>query len=324
VDNVVDRASPIADTYALKTEHLTPSQCDFFRKWEHLIAMEEGDLMRFRKELWTTGASERERLGRCFADMRLDNAYRPQERGNSGGRQERIRQFTYRFVRAAPRREGSLLSGHICVGDAVTVSVEPDLLALSRGFVLELNPHGVVVGVDHKLSVDVVKTRLAGRGGAPGGSVVFRLDKDEMFGGMGRIRENLAQLFYAGGDKKRLELVVDLRKPRFSPCDSVEPSPSLPSTLNENQRLAVSKVLRAEDYALILGMPGTGKTTVVAALIRTLVAMGKTVLLTSYTHSAVDTILAKLSDEPFGILRLGNADKVGHRWWTAARGVDAL
>jgi DNA replication ATP-dependent helicase Dna2 len=80
--------------------------------------------------------------------------------------------------------------------------------------------------------------------------------------------------------------------------------------LNVNQQQAMSKVLSAQDYALILGMPGTGKTTVIAAIIKTLVAMGKTVLLTSYTHSAVDTILAKLTDADFGILRLGNIDKV--------------
>ena len=50
----------------------------------------------------------------------------------------------------------------------------------------------------------------------------------------------------------------------------------------------------------------------IAALIRILVIdLGKTVLLTSYTHSAVDTILAKMKGEGFGILRLGNVDKVG-------------
>jgi DNA replication ATP-dependent helicase Dna2 len=75
--------------------------------------------------------------------------------------------------------------------------------------------------------------------------------------------------------------------------------------------LAVEKVLSSRDYTLILGMPGTGKTTVVAHLIRMLVEMGKTVLLSAYTHSAVDTILAKLNDVDFGILRLGNVDKAG-------------
>ena len=41
-------------------------------------------------------------------------------------------------------------------------------------------------------------------------------------------------------------------------------------------------------------MPGTGKTTVIATLVRYLVSCGKSVLLTAYTHSAVDNILLKL------------------------------
>ena len=59
-----------------------------------------------------------------------------------------------------------------------------------------------------------------------------------------------------------------------------------------------------------MGMPGTGKTTTIATLIKLLVGMGKTILLSAYTHSAVDTILAKLHGSEFGILRIGNADKV--------------
>jgi len=65
--------------------------------------------------------------------------------------------------------------------------------------------------------------------------------------------------------------------------------------------------LRAELLVLQVGMPGTGKTTVVvAALIRELVGRGKTVLLTSYAH---DTILMKFAGDggreaDFEILRL--------------------
>ena len=56
------------------------------------------------------------------------------------------------------------------------------------------------------------------------------------------------------------------------------------------------KVLAARDYALILGMPGTGKTTTIACLVQVLVARGNTVMLASYTHSAVDNILLKLKE----------------------------
>ncbi|KAG6842696.1 hypothetical protein H0H87_010986, partial [Tephrocybe sp. NHM501043] len=205
----------------------------------------------------------------------------------------------------------SLLNGHINLGDAVTVSVEPSLLALARGFVVKLTPTDIVLGVDHKISVEAISKRLSSTL-SRALSVVFRIDKDELFGAMGRIQDNLAQLFYADGDTRRLELVVDLKAPAFdtSPFE-LEPSLAKHSAhLNANQAQAMQKVLTAHDYALILGMPGTGKTTVIAAMIMTLMAMGKTVLLTSYTHSAVDTILAKLLDAAFSILRLGNIDKV--------------
>jgi DNA replication ATP-dependent helicase Dna2 len=297
----------------LKTGHLTQEQCDFFKKWENLISLEEGDLVRFRKELWTMGAAERERAGRCFSNMRLDDTFQESSFKNLG-KGEKIRRSTYRFMRdSGPFKNRSLLNGQMCVGDAVTISVEPDLLALAKGYIWELTPDHMVVGVDHEISLEVIRTRLLAHRdkNADNGQVIFRIDKDEMFGGMGRIRDNLTRLFYVDGDKASLELIVDLRKPRFIDAGSIDIPPDSLISLNASQQRAVTKVLTAEDYALVLGMPGTGKTTVVAALIRILVGLGKSVLLTSYTHSAVDTILAKLHQETFGILRLGNIDKVG-------------
>lgn len=308
MENVVDESSPIADTYELKTSHLTGPQCAFFKQWETLIALEEQDLLRFRKELWTMTAVARENHGRCFASMVLA----PTETlvvAVGTRKTHRIHQFTYRFIRSPScRRDAStLLSGHMSVGDAITVSIAPDLLGLAKGFITELRPDAVSVGVDHELNV----TAYAARMHVKEQQLIFRIDKDELFGGMARVRDNLAQLFYASGDTKRLQLIVDLRPPRFVQDIDVELSERAVAGLNASQQRAIAKVLDAEDYTLILGMPGTGKTTVIAAVIRQLVHMGKTVLLTSYTHSAVDTILLKLKDETeFGILRLGNVDRV--------------
>lgn len=67
--------------------------------------------------------------------------------------------------------------------------------------------------------------------------------------------------------------------------------------LNRVQQKAIFRTIMAEEYVLIRGMPGSGKTTAIVALIRLLVALGKTVLLTSYTHSAVDNVLIKLIHE---------------------------
>jgi len=285
--------------------------------------------MRFKKELWTLDAGERETLGRCFADMILDTSSTPEEltQGTS-----KIHGFTYRFHRDKDASAKSLLNGHMSVGDAVTVSVSPDLFALCRGFILDLGPKHVVLGVDHTLNIETIRVRLSKRhhhpsAGAksPAAAVKFRIDKDEFSAGMGRVRDNIAALFYVGGDTTRLRLVVDLAPPIFDAenhlLNAVRASSrcqALARSLNANQTLAVEKVLCSRDYTMILGMPGTGKTTVVAQLIRMLVEMGKTVLLSAYTHSAVDTILAKLEGADFGILRLGNIDKAGldHIFWT--------
>lgn len=306
-----DHNSAISDVYALKTGHLTEEHGGFFKEWEHLISLEETELGRWRKEIWTMGAAEREQKGRCFSSMIIDRDYDGLPFATQA-RDNKFHRLTYRFIRSASfRGKISLLSGFINVGDPINVSVEPHLLAISRGFVLELSPDAVVIGIDHELSKETLHNRLSGFG-TPPPEILFRLDKDELFGGLSRIRENLAIMFYADGDTKRLQLVVELRPPMF-----VEPEPLVAAalrhtkSLNESQQKAIHKVLSAEDYALILGMPGTGKTTVIATLIRVLAALGKSVLLTSYTHSAVDTILLKLKDVvDFNVLRLGNVDKV--------------
>lgn len=277
--------------------------------------MEETDLSRFRKELWTLGAVEREKHGRCFSDMHLDELFQSPVSVDTPTKESHIHRYTYQFMKSSAGSEVRLLNGHISVGDAVTVSVEPHLLALTRGFVTQLTQNTVTLGVDHEISLKNIRSLLELRH-IPVGRVIFRIDKDELFAGMGRIRDNLAQLFYVDANRRHLELVVDLAPPVFDPHHGHLDALATPQysrfleNLNPHQRQAIEKALAAHDYSLILGMPGTGKTTVIAALIKLLVQLGKTVLLTSHTHSAVDTILHKLHDAEFSILRLGNLDKV--------------
>lgn len=266
-------------------------------------------MTKFRKELWTISGAEREKMGRCLANMVLDTTFADR---NSDVKQ--IHRYTYRFTRqtqSCGTGSGlrSLLHGHMASGDPIIISVQgnPRLFALARGFVLELSPKEIVVGVDHSLSLERVRSgsQYHGSGFEP----IFRIDKDELMGGMGRVRNNLAQLFYVTGSRKLLQCVVDLKPPGFD-IDAKILTPCESSPLNEDQSRAIDRALRARDYALILGMPGTGKTTTVAHMIKMMVEMGKTVLLTSYTHSAVDTILLKLKEiASFEILRLGNKDK---------------
>ncbi|CCO32082.1 DNA replication ATP-dependent helicase Dna2 [Rhizoctonia solani AG-1 IB] len=328
-----------------KASHLTTSQKEFFAHWETLIALEEQDMVRFRKELWTMGAEEREKKGRCFARM------------VPGPGIKKDGKFVYEFTRApksedppepvldltspsTPKKDrksspiidltsspvpqyqmgdrleysfgsvDSLLNGHIIKGDAVTISIDPGLLAFARGYVLDITTKTIIVAFDQDLPLEGVAIRKHSK--SKSGFTEFRIDKDDYSGGMAKLRSNLAALFYQPGDERRLRLVVDLMPPRFLTSNGDEKLPETRAKLlNPNQRAAVELVLRAQDYALVLGMPGTGKTTMVVELIKELVRRGKSVLLTSYTHSAVDTILLKLLEVEFDVLRLGNVDKVG-------------
>lgn len=81
--------------------------------------------------------------------------------------------------------------------------------------------------------------------------------------------------------------------------------------LNIGQQECVRKVLLAQDYVLLLGLPGTGKTSTLSLVVRALIARGQTVMITSYTHSAVDNLLLKLLESnvsPSFIVRLGGTD----------------
>lgn len=51
------------------------------------------------------------------------------------------------------------------------------------------------------------------------------------------------------------------------------------------------------DFSIVQGLPGTGKTATLAFIVRLLAAHGKRVLVTSYTHSAVDNVVLKLMEK---------------------------
>lgn len=135
------------------------------------------------------------------------------------------------------------------------------------------------------------------------------------------------------GDTRRRNLIVHLTRPRFKSCrvsdlvmqrcKAFEHSPDYANVnkngrtlldeffrLNIDQQRAVQKVLSSLDYALVLGMPGTGKTSTIAFAVRILLFLGFSVLVTSYTHSAVDNLLLKLLEYNLPMLRIGNPKQV--------------
>lgn len=70
----------------------------------------------------------------------------------------------------------------------------------------------------------------------------------------------------------------------------------------------VLRAKQAEDFFLILGPPGTGKTShgMLTLVQEELQEAGHTILLTAYTHRAVDEICEKLMEAGIDFIRLGN------------------
>lgn len=55
--------------------------------------------------------------------------------------------------------------------------------------------------------------------------------------------------------------------------------------------------MSSKDYSIIQGLPGTGKTSIITFVARLLAAHGKRILITAYTHAAVDNVLLKLVEK---------------------------
>ena len=93
------------------------------------------------------------------------------------------------------------------------------------------------------------------------------------------------------------------------PSSVMEIGEEIFSKLNENQKQAILKTLAADDYLLIKGFPGTGKTQTLVAMIELFIKLDKSVLVTAHTNTAVDNILLKLLERKIDFIRLGSSAK---------------
>ncbi|CCG81248.1 putative DNA replication helicase Dna2 [Taphrina deformans PYCC 5710] len=321
-DTIKDMPSDFEELFNSKTSHLGERDLAFYNKWETLITKEEGEMFQYRNELWHMTSQEREAVSRCFGDLQIiDGSESFDSKAN------KMHRWTYELSRAAsstPLSQSSL-------GDRepIIVSDEEGRYAISCGFVLQVHADKIAVQLDRPLRASRTKLKdfeevtnqlFTGtqRAASMPNTVRYRVDRDEFKNGMGMVRNNLIALLLDTSSKnaspstsRQRELIVDLVPPKFG--DSVIgrlTGTQTSESLNVDQLKAMNKIMSAKDYALILGMPGTGKTTTIARIIRSLVAAGQSVLLTSYTHSAVDTILLKLAAYDISVLRLGGHSKI--------------
>ena len=330
VDDGTEETSGVGKIFQETSGHLRAPHQAFFKKWDDLLTLEEKEMSKFRRELWTMVSAEREGVGRCFGNVIIENGSASE---NSEG--PRINRFQYTFIKPKSVSSFSFTESQINVGEPIVISDEQGHFALANGFVVQISPRRITVAVDRRLhnarnkepGFDAVNNQ-AFQGIMDISSknknaidinrdtespMLYRLDKDEFSNGLAIVRNNLVSLMARDvfQSARLRELIVEGAAPVFKPGSPLSLLPeSVGPNLNMDQKMAIGKVLTAEDYALVLGMPGTGKTTTIAQIIRALVSQGKSVLLTSYTHTAVDNILLKIRDDKYRILRLGTPSKV--------------
>ncbi|MFB6117704.1 AAA domain-containing protein [Halosegnis sp.] len=108
------------------------------------------------------------------------------------------------------------------------------------------------------------------------------------------------------GDPDGKDVLFGRREPAFG-----NPTGETYVDNNEAQDAAVDLAVRAEDFALVHGPPGTGKTYTLARTVRALVADGQRVLVSAFTNRAVDNALAALREQGFDdFLRVGTESGV--------------
>ncbi|XP_028298854.1 DNA replication ATP-dependent helicase/nuclease DNA2 isoform X2 [Gouania willdenowi] len=279
------------------TGHLTPSHFSYFSHWLLLCCLEAATMetKNSRRRVWLQTVAESEKNGSCVGNLQLSGSVDVQT----------DRSFLHRFVRRETESTKGLSDIGLTRGDRVVVSdQEGRLVGLATGYLYEVCKMSVSCTLDRDLS------KFSG--------VLFRLDGDEGVVGLSTHLNNISRLMENCQNSDHLrELVVDLCPPEFItnlssvlPREAKDTVAEILKGLNKPQRQAMKKVLLSKDYTLIVGMPGTGKTTTICTVVRILHACGFSVLLTSYTHSAVDNILLKLKRFQVGFLRLGQGQKV--------------
>ncbi|XP_057510867.1 DNA replication ATP-dependent helicase/nuclease JHS1-like [Actinidia eriantha] len=316
--------SGLGDMFDSLVNHLTSKHCDFLRQWERLIDLEAKEIQNAKKDIWCSSSLRSEKSSSCLSSVVLDTSEEIQQKKISKGNQ-----FIYRFLRQdLPPLNGeahdgdSLSSGFSPIddincalrsGDYVILSTEPGRLTVASGIIMDISRSHVTVSFSKRL-------RLPGSNPSSMKKdlhqEVWRIDKDEFMGSFAIMRFNLIQLFVQNEYSFHLRrMIVDLDTPRFDSGCIFSQDPAISyiwseKNLNNDQRRAIIKILTAKDYALILGMPGTGKTSTMVHAVKALLMRGASILLTSYTNSAVDNLLIKLKAQGIDFVRIGRNDAV--------------
>ncbi|XP_013379222.1 DNA replication ATP-dependent helicase/nuclease DNA2 [Lingula anatina] len=277
--------------------HLHQSHLEYFSHWCLLQELEAKESYKSLKDIWCKSAEQREKEGNCLSDMVLMDRHDAVLALDNGS-------FIHTFHKQPSKQSPKISLAGFSKGDSLVVSGQTSgHIALCTASVVQVTQTEITVILDRNLQ----NTNL-------NSDAVYRLDKNDSFNSMASNYTNLSKLLSDNPHSLRLrELIIDARKPEFELTlakGAIEKVKHIFKSLNKPQKTAILKILMCKDYVLMKGYPGTGKTSTIVALVRILHQLGLSILLTSYTHSAVDNILLKLKKLDLEFLRLGRESRI--------------
>lgn len=210
------------------------------------------------------------------------------------------------------------------VGDIVmfypyTLGTEPDATAVLvfRATLTAIHPDGVEVHLRNPQHTQVLKHYRRK-------DTVWAIEHDFMESSYSSLYKGM-QSFLSANEERR-DLILNRRKPNVDTSQQLTGDYSTPVSSEFNDLVLYTK--QAQDIYLIIGPPGTGKTSygMLNVLLEHLATPGTSVLLMAYTNRAVDEICSKLVEHNLDFLRLGSAHGCNpiYRPYLMEQKVDAL
>ncbi|XP_031764324.2 DNA replication ATP-dependent helicase/nuclease DNA2 isoform X2 [Galleria mellonella] len=284
---------PLSKLHEQALGHLTAEHIKYFLHWTALLKMEEKLQMTTSPlhTLWTDSPENRAKRGTCAPNLQLKSVKAFEDRF--------LHIFERNIIIKGENKEEKHVKGPQ-EGDFSIVSIE-NRPWIAAGAVTISNETEMQILLERDLSRRLNKTTL------------FHIDTYESYASVVNNLSNLGVLMDNDDRAQRLrKLIIDKEEPQFEkklPREVGRLGTKLMRSLNIQQQRAVLKALAATDYALLQGLPGTGKTQTISVLIQMLVALKQRVLVTAHTHSAVDTVLNRLPEQ-MKVMRLGPEARV--------------
>ncbi|GMY22919.1 DNA replication ATP-dependent helicase/nuclease JHS1 isoform X2 [Fagus crenata] len=326
-------SSGLGDVFDSHTNQLTLAHCMFLRHWDRLIDLEAKETELVKKQIWRSHSLKNDSTS-CLSSIVLDASDElPHQKSLKDNR------FIYRFVHRDLLSVNVKASGGdplsvassptndmdctLRSGDYVILSTESGHQTIASGVITEISRSHVSVSFSKRLRLPRINSSSEARDLF---GEVWRIDKDEFLTSFAVMRFNLVQLFLQSVQSTHLrKMIVDLEAPKFDSGCIFSQDPAISyvwseRNLNDDQRRAI---LKASLYSFIYYSDTYSKglrshtrnawnrqDIYNGACCEGPVDQRASILLTSYTNSAVDNLLIKLKAQGIDFVRIGRHEAV--------------